>query len=146
MAQDMNVPVEGGSFEDAAGSVRSGREEIVMTDMERPAMQAVERSQERARETFSEILSKMPSRTVSPASDDEDDTAAVAVDAEAVFGEVDEEARVSKLLSLVEAKGPEYAVKVALHLNDYYALDRMHDALAERFYDALVAKGVIGRD
>jgi hypothetical protein len=50
-----------------------------------------------------------------------------------------------KLLSLVETKGPEYAVRVAIKLNDYYVLDRMHDEMSERFYDGLVAKGLISQ-
>lgn len=111
-----------------------------------PDQQSSERAGERARESFSEILSKMPATALSPLSGDDSNAASVATDAKAIHEETDEEAKVAKLLSLVETKGAEHAVRVALHLNDYYALDRMHDALAERFYDALVAKGVIGRE
>ena len=94
-----------------------------------------------ASEKISEILSKVPT-TASPTSV-VPNVAEVELDAKSVYNETDEESRVTKLLSLVETKGVEYAVKVAIHLNDYYVLDRMHDALASRFYEALVAKGVI---
>ncbi|MEI6650316.1 MAG: hypothetical protein WCL23_02655 [Candidatus Moraniibacteriota bacterium] len=102
---------------------------------------APEQSRERAGERYSEILSKVtPQQPVQTVTDDDH---GVGLDAQSVYSETDVEARVTKLLSLVETKGPEYAVRVAIKLNDFYVLDRMHDEMAVRFYDALVAKGVI---
>lgn len=100
-----------------------------------------ESAPERARERYSEILSSVASATRTDTVTDEADV--VAVDAESVYNEMDTEARVTKLLSLAETKSPEHAVRVAIKLNDFYVLDRMHDELVERFYDALVAKGII---
>jgi hypothetical protein len=67
----------------------------------------------------------------------------VQTDAKAVYDETDAEARVTKLVSLAETKGVEHAVRVAQKLNDFYVLDRMHDELSGKFYDALKAKGLI---
>lgn len=100
---------------------------------------AAECARERANEKYREILTKVSGVPV-PATDvsiEED------VDAKAVYGETDAEARVNKLLSLAETKSPEYAVRVAMRLNDFYVLDRVHDEMAEKFYDALVERGVI---
>jgi hypothetical protein len=58
----------------------------------------------------------------------------------------DEESAVQKLLDLAGAKGVAHAVNVARKLNDYYALDRMHDELADRLYDGLLARGLIEKE
>ena len=102
----------------------------------------LERASETAHEKYRDILAKVSPKKKT-ASDDDDDDEAVDVDAQSVYSEMDAESRVSKLLSLAESKSPEYAVRVAMKLNDFYVLDRMHDEMAEKFYDALVKKGVI---
>jgi len=137
MPQTINIP-EGRPL-GAGSSPEAGPQSPGAASVERPVEASVEASRERAGEKFSEILSKVPASTtpVVPI------VAEVELDAKSVYDETDEETRVTKLLSLVETKGVEYAVKVAQHLNDYYVLDRMHDELASRFYEALVAKGVI---
>jgi len=94
-----------------------------------------------AGETYEKILSRIPKETDADAESVEEES--LRIDAKAVSDETDEEARVTKLLSLSESKSPEYAVRVAMKLNDLYVLDRVHDEMAERFYDALVARGVI---
>jgi ATP-dependent 26S proteasome regulatory subunit len=137
---DINVIPEVKPFE-GGNATEAGPQVLGEGSVEQPIDASVEASKERASEKFSEILSKVPT-TASPTSV-VPNVAEVELDAKSVYNETDEESRVTKLLSLVETKGVEYAVKVAIHLNDYYVLDRMHDALASRFYEALVAKGVI---
>lgn len=99
-----------------------------------------ERAAEVASERYQEILSKtaVSSQGVTASAD-----TAVEVDAKAVYDETDAEARVTKLVSLAETKGIEHAVRVAQKLDDFYVLDRMHDELSGKFYDALKAKGLI---
>ena len=50
---------------------------------------------------------------------------------------LDEESRITHLVSLAETKGVPHAVQVARSLKDFYALDMMHDELAEQFHAAL---------
>ena len=128
-------PFEGGNASEV------GPQELGQGPAEESVERTIESSKERAGEKFSEILSKVSAPV--PSSQTVSDVAEVELDAKSVYNEMDEETRVTKLLSLVETKGAEYAVKVAIHLNDNYVLDRMHDELASRFYEALVAKGVI---
>jgi hypothetical protein len=139
MPQDMNIP-EGKAFP-GNDSREAGPRIVDQSAIERPADHVIEASKERASEKFSEILSKIP-KTAAPTPTASDD-GQVELDAKSVYNETDEETRVTMLLSLVQTKGPVYAVKVAQHLNDYYVLDRMHDELAGRFYEALKAKGVL---
>jgi hypothetical protein len=101
---------------------------------------APEKAAEVANERYKEILSKT---SVPQGSAATPAAIQVEVDAKAVYDETDAEARVTKLVSLAEAKGIEHAVRVAQKLNDFYVLDRMHDELSEKFYDALKAKGFI---
>lgn len=101
---------------------------------------APETAAESAKEKYAEMMAQV--RPVAPAASMPADEA-VAVDAKAVYDETDAEARVTKLISLAETKGAAHAVRVAGRLNDFYVLDRMHDELAEKFYDALKAKGML---
>ncbi len=133
----MNIPEGKLPTGESRGVETPGSGQIVS---EQSPEHAIEASKERAGEKFTEILSKIPTTASATVSSD---GATIGLDAQSVYDETDEEARVTKLLSLVETRGVEYAVKVARHLNDYYVLDRMHDELAGRFYEALVAKGVI---
>ncbi len=101
---------------------------------------APETAAESAKEKYAEMMAQVrPAMPAAPTPADE----AVAVDAKAVYDETDAEARVTKLMSLAETKGAAHAVRVAERLNDFYVLDRMHDELAEKFYDALKAKGML---
>lgn len=126
-------PMEGVVMEGGAGRKSETAPEGVVE-------QVPERAPETTKEKFSEILSKAPQTGGSDAVSDE---GTVEVDAKSVYDETDAEARVTKLLSLAEAKGVAHAVRVAEKINDFYVLDRMHDELSEKFYDALVAKGLI---
>ncbi len=103
---------------------------------------APETAEERAGEKFSEILQKVPTAPAA-AAQPADDAAVVVDDAKSIAAEMDEETRVTKLVSLAQVKGVAHAVKVAEHLNDYYVLDRMHDELADKFCEALRAKGML---
>lgn len=103
---------------------------------------SVEINQERALGKYKEILSKVPSGSAPSIHSDED----VSLDAKSIGATLDEESKIQKLIDLAQTKGVVHAVKVAQHLNDFYALDRMHDELADKFYDALVAKGMIKVD
>ncbi|NTW30430.1 MAG: hypothetical protein HGB34_00500 [Candidatus Moranbacteria bacterium] len=139
MPQDIHIP-EGKIFSEN-DSRESGPRIDDGSVIEQPVERALEASKERAGERFSEILSRI-SKTTAPAVTASDD-GQVELDAKSVYNEADEETRIAMLLSLVETKGPVYAVRVAQHLNDNFVLDRMHDELAGRFYEALVSKGVI---
>lgn len=141
MPQDVNMPI--GENVPSQETVTSRAVPEVSATPERIPGTSPEHEQarERAGEKYSEILSKVAPQVKVPTV--ATDAQAVAADAQAVFGETDVESRVTRLLSLAETKGPEHAVKVAIKLNDFYVLDRMHDEMAEKFYDALVAKGVI---
>ncbi|MEK7494378.1 MAG: hypothetical protein AAB615_00740 [Patescibacteria group bacterium] len=55
----------------------------------------------------------------------------------------DEESRIQHLLDLAHTKGTLHAVRVARSLQDYYALDRMHDELSETFFKKLTEKGLL---
>ena len=135
MPQDISLP----SIESVPQAEQAPSQEYRGTSLAPES--APEQSRERAGERYSEILSKVtPQQPVQTVTDDDQ---GVGLDAQSVYSETDVEARVTKLLSLVETKGPEYAVRVAIKLNDFYVLDRMHDEMADRFYDALVAKGLI---
>ncbi len=100
-----------------------------------------ETKNEKAEEKYNEILSKVSvsSQTIST-----DDT--IRTDAKSIGELTDEEGKVQKLLDLAAAKGVLHAVRVARSLGDYYALDRMHDDLADKLYDGLVARGLLEKE
>lgn len=88
-------------------------------------------------DTYSKILSKV--HTSRP-SDDQ----AIPHDAESISLQDDEESKIEKLIQLAITKGVVHAVKVAMHMNDNYALDEFHDRLLmDELHDALVKKGLI---
>jgi len=68
------------------------------------------------------------------------------LDAKSIGETIDEESKIQKLVDLASTKGVVYAVKVARSLGDYYALDRMHDELVDKFYEGLLEKGLIQKD
>lgn len=104
----------------------------------------VERAPENAPESQGERHAETPVATPTvPLPTTPIDDGQIEIDAKAVYDETDAEARVTKLVSLAEVNGVEHAVRVARKLNDFYVLDRMHDELSGKFYDALKAKGMI---
>jgi hypothetical protein len=87
---------------------------------------------------YTKILSKVQTQAA-PADD-----AAVAADSLAVSGADSEEAKIETLIKVATAKGVVYAVKVARHWEDNYALDEFHDRLlADELHAALLQKGLI---
>jgi hypothetical protein len=101
-----------------------------------------ETGREKTEERYNEILSKVsPQKTASLSDDD-----AVVLDAKHIGALTDEESKVQKLLDLAGVKGVTHAVKVTRSLKDYYALDRMHDELADKLYQGLLEKGLIEKE
>lgn len=92
---------------------------------------------------YQEILTSVVKPAVSGADTDTDAT----LDAQTIQTlTLDEESKIQKILDLAETKGVAYAVKVAQALDDYYALDQVHDALADKLYEGLLARGLIQKD
>jgi hypothetical protein len=119
---------------------------VAVAPQETPAMPekeaSAEKKSERVEGKYNEILSKvLPSGAASTHSDEN-----VASDAQSISAITDEESKIQKLLDLAGSKGVVYAVKVARKLDDYYALDMMRDALADKLYDGLLARGLIQKD
>ncbi len=67
-------------------------------------------------------------------------------DTKDILESTDEESKIQKLVDLASTKGLVHAVNVARSLGDYYALDRMHDELVDKFYESLLSKGLIKKD
>lgn len=101
-----------------------------------------EASQEHSEGKYNEILSKVSTQGAAVSHTDED----ASLDAKSIGATVDEESKIQKLLDLASVKGVAHAVRVARTLDDYYVLDQMHDALADRLYDGLLARGLIQKD
>lgn len=66
-------------------------------------------------------------------------------DAQDIGALQDVEAQVARLSDLASTKGVVYAVTVARKL-EFYILDQLHDQLANKLYDTLLAKGLIERE
>ncbi len=100
---------------------------------------------ERVEGKYLELLSQVtPTKTATPADDDHKDT--VVLDAKHIGAMTDEGSKVRKLLDLAQTKSVVHAVKVARSLKDYYALDKMHDELADKLYQGLLEKGLIEKE
>jgi len=111
-----------------------------VADMEK--LVVPETGREKTEERYNEILSKVSPQKAASLSDDD----AVVLDAKHIGALTDEESKVQKLLDLAGVKGVAHAVKVARSLRDYYALDRMHDELADKLYQGLLEKGLIEKE
>ncbi|MEK9173847.1 MAG: hypothetical protein AAB845_01115, partial [Patescibacteria group bacterium] len=89
--------------------------------------QVVERAPEQKSERMGELLKKIDTHTASlqTTTDDQvkDDATSLSL--------VDEEERITRLLSLADTKGVIHAVSVARQLEDLYALDMFRDTLIE---------------
>lgn len=95
-----------------------------------------ERVAEAMGEKYAAILSRQHGSSVPVAAD-------VDADASQASRATDAVSRVNQLVELAQVKGVAHAVEVAQRMNDFYVLDTMHDELADRLYDALLAKGLI---
>lgn len=125
------VPAEQGDFQGLSEASSVQKKEA-----------SVEGRQERVEGKYKEILSKVSSQGATATHTDEDTD----LDAKSIGATVDEESKIQKLLDLASAKGVVHAVRVARTLDDYYALDKMHDALADRLYEGLLERGLISKD
>ena len=103
---------------------------------------AAEGGPERGAGRYDEILAKVSAPSAAALHADD----AVASDARSIGTGADEEGAIQKLLDLAQTKGVVHAVSVACTLDDYYALDRMHDALADKLYAGLLARGLITKE
>lgn len=127
---------EGG--QEAVSEKSEGAIEIFPAGEKEPV---VESGKEQLEGKYNEILSKVtPGGSVATTDDN------VALDAKSIGATADEESKIQKLLDLAATKGVVHAVNVARKLQDYYALDRMHDELVDKLYDGLLAKGLISKD
>lgn len=77
------------------------------------------------------------------ASQAQTDDQAVDDDAQAVSEKMDADSQVQQLVDLAMSKGLVHAVRVTQKLGDFYVLDKVHDELVNRLYDALVEKGLV---
>ena len=118
------------ALEGSAGTVEQ------MSPLAEPSKETEVKS-EKVEDRVSDVLTKVGT---APAPTDDGQ---LAVDAESVSKQTDAESQVAELLQMASLKGVPYAVKVARKLGDYYILDKMHDELVEKFYEALKAKGMI---
>ncbi len=89
--------------------------------------------------SYDEILK----RVQTDAQDDDSDHKEISRDAQDVAAESSVEGRVERLIDLALTKGPVYAVKVARHVSDFYALDKVHDELACHFFEKLREKKLL---
>ncbi|MEI8096933.1 MAG: hypothetical protein WCG73_02410 [Candidatus Moraniibacteriota bacterium] len=132
-----NSSVEQGSISEKQG----GNEDLGGISLEQKVEAGAEGTQERIEGKYNEILSKVtPQTTTNQTSDNH------VLDAKSIGETIDEESKIQKLVDLASTKGVVYAVKVARSLGDYYALDRMHDELVDKFYEGLLEKGLIQKD
>lgn len=93
---------------------------------------------------YHEILSQVAKKTGGATTSTDDH--AVVLDTKSISETADEESKVQKLLDLASTKGVEHAVKVAVSLKDYYALDKMHDELSGKLYEGLLERGLISKE
>ncbi len=108
--------------------------------------QVAEGSAEKTEGKYNELLAKVvPTKSAAP-TDQPASEEAVKLDAKHIGALTDEESKVQKLLDLASAKGVVHAVRVARSLQDYYALDKIHDELANRLYQGLLEKGLIEKE
>lgn len=56
---------------------------------------------------------------------------------------LEEEFRIQKLVDIALDKGPDHAFKVAIKLDDMYALDMLHDRLSHKLYQELISRGFL---
>lgn len=116
------------------------------TAAEQPAV-APERKPEQQAEKKSELVYQKILTQVAqaPAPATPADDAAAELDAKAIMAVGDAGEQVRKLIDFAMQKGITHAVAVARKL-DFYVLDEMQGRMADEFYDALVAKGMITKE
>lgn len=120
------------STEDVPQPGASEDHEMVLEAVqEKEVVPAREKALEQIRQTVSAIQAE-DTKTVTTVQQDTDE-----------LSNMEEEARISRLVNIALEKGPKHAFRVAIKLDDLYALDKLHDTLVEKLYDELVKKGFI---
>jgi len=104
-------------------------EEKSLVEKERVVEQAPEQKNERVGELLQKIDTHTASLQATTQNQVKDDAASLSL--------IDEEERVTRLLSLADTKGVVHAVSVARTLEDFYALDVFRDTLIERLHEKL---------
>lgn len=124
-------------------SAQEGVLEVFPLETREARETVAEKKEAQGEGTYQEILAKATTGSAASASTDED----VIADAHNIsVALLDEESKIQKVLDLAETKGVVHAVKVARTLDDYYALDQVHDALANKLYEGLLVRGLIQKD
>ncbi len=141
MPEEKTLGVEEGKVPESALERQGGAGEFG-TLPSQEQQEPLESRQEQAAGKYDEILSKVVSANAAGTHSDD----VVAADAQSINALTDEESKIQQLLDLAGTKGVAYAVRVARSLNDYYALDRMHDDLADKLYAGLLERGLIQKD
>lgn len=134
MAEEIVEPVVPEVAPELASS--TSPQEITPTPETEPVVEA---TMDRGSEQYAKILSQV--NTQASTTDDE-----VNQDATAVGALEEAEKKVHTLIELAQVKGVAHAVRVAKRMNDLYVLDTMHDELADKLYDGLLAKGLITKE
>jgi len=104
-------------------------EEKSLVEKEQVFEQAPEQKNERVGELLQKIDTHTASLQATTQNQVKDDAANLSL--------IDEEERVTRLLSLADTKGVVHAVSVARTLEDFYALDVFRDTLIERLHEKL---------
>lgn len=140
--RETNKETEGEVFS-LKQSVQEGVLEVFPLETGEAREVAVEKKEVQGEGAYREILAKAITSSSASAPTDED----VIADAHNIsVALLDEESKIQKVLDLAETKGVVHAVKVARTLDDYYALDQVHDALANKLYEGLLVRGLIQKD
>lgn len=127
---------------EGVNSVETPESQVTPESQPERVEQQSEQGAEGSEGKYNEILSKVTTVSSVASSTDAD----VKADAKSVADMTDEETKIQKLIDLANTKGVVHAVKVARSLNDYYALDRVHDDLADKLYDGLLERGLITKE
>lgn len=98
--------------------------------------------QESGESSAGERYTQMLAQVQAAAANDDD----VDQDAESVRALEEAEKMVHMLVEMAQVKGVAHAVRVAKRMNDLYVLDTMHDELADKLYEGLLAKGLITKE
>lgn len=137
MPEEILEPVSESSASSRSETPATSSPESVPT----PETESVpESALDRAGEQYQKILTQASSAK-STTTDDE-----VNQDVEVVGALEEAEKQVHTLVELAQVKGVAHAVRVARRMNDLYVLDTMHDELADKLYEGLLAKGLITKE
>ena len=119
------------------GSVGVGERPVQEKGDAMDAGQLKEQHAETEGKTYQEFLQKVQSTVT---------TSSMAQTVSSDVGQLahlEEKVKVERLLGIALDKGPEYAFRVALQLDDMYAVDVLRDTLANKLFSQLVEKGLV---